>query len=487
MASYKVNFGKDVLIAAIATGLKSLRNLLLIRFITVNLSLADYGIWEQIAVGIALLLPWVTLQLPSALLRFLPGINDQQRWRDDFYSVFMFVLFTTSLVALTFWSCSVLLLPPDPHFEPFIAHAPLIALLLPLTGAVNTIVVLLRALRRMFTHSILTLVQNFGEFVLIGYLLGQNYGLAAALLSLCIIRAGIVLAGLVIAYLQFGISMPTFSHLRTYISYTLPLVPNSSFYRIFDAGDRYVLSYFANHTAVGTYAAAYTMSSFFTTLIAPINMVLLPVMAELWNQRRERELGEYLTQSIRYSTLLSLPTLAGAYYLAPSLLTLLVNDAAPQLAPPFILLSCSFLVFGLGILGGNVLATADRTRLLFAIDSSLAAFNLVLNLLLVPFYGIMGAAIATFLSHIFYTALVLYKANQLAAFHIPWASILHSALGALLMIGLLHMINHLHPASFALQVALGAIFYAGFMILSGGIAKREIVYLVNIVKGLFGK
>ena len=56
MPSHKIRFGRDVLIAAVATALKSLRNLLLIRFISFNLSLADYGVWEQIAVGMALIL-----------------------------------------------------------------------------------------------------------------------------------------------------------------------------------------------------------------------------------------------------------------------------------------------------------------------------------------------------------------------------------------------------------------------------------------------
>ena len=47
--------------------------------------------------GIALILPWITFQLPSALLRFLPGINDKKRWRDDFFSVLSFISVTTTL------------------------------------------------------------------------------------------------------------------------------------------------------------------------------------------------------------------------------------------------------------------------------------------------------------------------------------------------------------------------------------------------------
>lgn len=482
MVSQKIRFGRDVLIAAVATALKSLRNLLLIRFISFNLSLADYGIWEQIAVGIALVLPWVTLQLPSALLRFLPGIDDRHRWADDFYSVFTFVVGTTSLLGLLVW-VGLALLAPYPHLAPFATHAGIIALLIPISAAVNTVVILFRARRLMVIHSALTLAQNFSEFALVGYLLDRGHDLGAALWALVLIRTVIALVGLSITSAQFGLVRPTFCRLREYLSYTIPLVPNSSLYRVFDAGDRYVLSYFAGHAAVGTYAAAYTMGSFFTTLIAPINMVLLPVMAELWNQQRQAELGEYLTQAIRYSTLLSLPALTGAIYLAPPLLDLLVADSA-QAVPFFSLLACSFLIFGIGILGSNVLATAGRTRLLLVVDLSLASFNLLLNLLLVPVLGIMGAVLSTLLSHIFYAAIVLYKAHQSAPFRLPWSPVAHSAAGAACMLGALHLASVLLAVPLLLQIIFGSAVYGAFMVLSGGIEKRELLFLANIVKGL---
>ena len=483
MVSHKIRFGRDVFIAAIATGLKSVRNLLLIRFISFNLSLAEYGIWEQIAVGLALVLPWITLQLPSALLRFLPGIEDNHRWRDDFYSVFTFVVVTSSLFALLICFCKTLFFS-YPHLQIFVQHANLIALLIPLSAAVNTTIILLRALRKMFTHSMLTLTQNFGEFALIGYVLSQGQGLGSALLSLAIIRASIALAGLAIAHSQFGFAPPTFKRLREYLTYTIPLVPNSSFYRIFDAGDRYVLSYFWGHTAVGTYSAAYTMSSFFTTLISPINMVLLPMMAELWNQQRIGELGDYMSQAIRYSTLLSLPALAGAIYLAPSLLPLLMPETSVSAAPFFGLLSCSFLIFGIGILGGNVLATAGLTRLLFFIDFTLAVFNLLLNLLLVPTIGIMGAVVATLLSHTCYTLTVLYKAHHIAPFHVPWLAMIHSSVGSAIMLTVLLLLNTWALFSLVGQITVGITIYTIFMLITGGIQKREVLYFARMLKGI---
>ena len=70
-------FGRDVLIAGTANLVRSLRNLTLVPLITGHLSLAHYGEWDLLATAIAFLIPWVTFSLSSALIRFLPGCDDQ--------------------------------------------------------------------------------------------------------------------------------------------------------------------------------------------------------------------------------------------------------------------------------------------------------------------------------------------------------------------------------------------------------------------------
>jgi hypothetical protein len=41
----------------------------------------------------------------------------------------------------------------------------------------------------MFTHSFLTIAQNFAVFALIGFLLGGGHGIGHALISLVVVRA----------------------------------------------------------------------------------------------------------------------------------------------------------------------------------------------------------------------------------------------------------------------------------------------------------
>ena len=52
------------------------------------------------------------------------------------------------------------------------------------------------------------------------------------------------------------------------------------------------------------------------------------------------------------------------------------------------------------------------------------------------------------------------------------------------MLGALHLASVLLAVPLLLQIIFGSAVYGAFMVLSGGIEKRELLFLANIVKGL---
>ena len=283
--SHRTKFGRDVVVAGIATLTRSLRNLLLLPLLTHAISLSDFGVWEQIAVGIAILVPWVSLHLPGALLRVLAGQQDVRQVQEGFYSVLFFVFLYGAFFAAACWLAAQYL-SAYPGLQPFMLYSDAILLVLPLTVLNNVALAFFRTFRLMLRHSLLILFQNFGEILLITYLLDRGGGVLGALLALAVIRGLTLAAGLAMVVARIGFRWPRFRVLGPYLRFGLPLVPQSWFYRVFDAGDRYILSYCIGSVAVGLYTAAYTAGTLFSTLISPLNLVLLPLMAELWNSQR---------------------------------------------------------------------------------------------------------------------------------------------------------------------------------------------------------
>lgn len=481
MTSTRTKFGRDVIISGVATVLKSLRNLLIVRVITFNLSMADYGLWEQISVGIAFVIPWITLQLPGALVRFLAGEQDREELREGYYSIFFSVLVLGCLLSLCLW-IALPFLDSYAALAPFLIHADIILLLIPLTAVLNVTFAYLRAFMLMIRHALLSLSQHFGELAALAYALQAGGGLGGALLAVALIRTIILLVGMGIALGRIGFKWPRFSLLRAYLSYSLPTVPTSSLYRLFDAGDRFVLAYFLGNAAVGLYSVAYMAGSFFTIILSPVHFVLLPLMAELWHARRFEELSEYLTQTIRYSAMLILPILAGTVLLARPIFFLLVPATYEDGIPYFPVIGSGFACFSLGVLGSNFLATAGKTQLILLLVGSLAGLNLLLNLVLVPLIGIPGAVIATVLSQAFFTSATLIRSHAILPFHLPWPDLLRCIGSSVAMSCVLLLTRALYPGlPLFIAIAEGGLIYFVLLWFLRVISHREFEFLGRLL------
>ncbi len=418
-------FGRDVFIATLAQLARTGRNVLLIPLITSNLSIAHYGEWEMLGTAIAFLTPWLTLGLAGALIRFLPGTSSEEI-REGFYSIFFFISGSCVLIGGLLFSCNDL-------FDQYTTLASLqrnilaVIVVLVATILLGIVQTYYRAFRRMLAHSTLMLSQHFGEAVLLFYLIQGGAPLSSALWALAVTRVGIMIVGLGGIVREIGIIWPRFDRLRTYISYSLPLMPNALFYRLYDSGDRFFIFAFVGSDAVGKYAAIYLAGSLFTTIVSPIHTVLLPAMAELWNKGRQGEIALYMEQVIRFSALILIPSVMGVALLAEPLLGILIGEHASAEEKNYALICISFAVFSFGIPWGDLLAVAGKTRLLFRLNGSLAIINGLLNLLLIPNLGILGAVLSTLSCHMLFTIFTFFGAQSVVSFTLPKVAMLKSA------------------------------------------------------------
>jgi len=214
-------------------------------------------------------------------------------------------------------------------------------------------------------------------------------------------------------------------------------------------------------------------------MVSPIHTVLLPTMAELWNKNQRSEIGPIIEQIIRLSALITLPTLAGAMILYQPLLGMLVKGGMLPNANYFLLICISFVVFGFGIPLGDLLTVAGKTRHLFVLNGGLAGINLLLNFLLVPTLGILGAVFSTLVCHAIYTISAYYIARTLVKLFIPWPALLKILIAtALMAIVILLIINH--QQAIITPIALGFLFYLTIAVKLGAITTQDIKYVRNL-------
>ncbi len=167
-----------------------------------------------------------------------------------------------------------------------------------------------------------------------------------------------------------------------------------------------VASPFLSNDQIGAYFAAHKISQLLLLPIMAINVVAAPTFARLHNQGKAPELQDV---GRKLALILAVPLIVGAVVvesLAPELLGLF-DPAYAAAAPALLILTISFLFFGLGGPTQQLMLMAggerDYVRLTFISDG----IGLALVPVLVPIFGPVGAALGLLTSRVLFTVMAV--------------------------------------------------------------------------------
>ncbi len=167
-----------------------------------------------------------------------------------------------------------------------------------------------------------------------------------------------------------------------------------------------VASPFLSNDQIGAYFAAHKISQLLLLPVMAINVVAAPTFARLHNQGKAPELQDV---GRKLALILAVPLILGAAMvqsLAPELLGLF-DSAYAVAAPALLILTMSFLFFGLGGPTQQLMLMAggerDYVRLTFISDG----IGLALVPVLVPHFGIVGAALGLLTSRVLFTIMAV--------------------------------------------------------------------------------
>ncbi len=189
---------------------------------------------------------------------------------------------------------------------------------------------------------------------------------------------------------------------------------------LFGSMDRWLLATMSTVEEVGIYSVAHR----FASVILFVSLAFGQASGVRWPSRSWPIIRRTIAPSmldILLALLCAMTSLGGGIALfAPELVAWLMpveyHGAGPALAALALglILQSSMQVTALGI-------SIEKKTYLFARLSWMAAvLNLVLNLLMIPSLGALGAAVATSLSYLFLTAAYLYYTQHLHPLPIPW-------------------------------------------------------------------
>ncbi|WP_325630979.1 flippase [Methanospirillum sp.] len=158
--------------------------------------------------------------------------------------------------------------------------------------------------------------------------------------------------------------------------------------------DTILLGYFASTSEVGLYRIPLQLASFSLFSALALQTILYPKFVA-WNNEGRRDLiSAYLASALSYSLLLALPVCIGGSYLGGRLLYFLYGSPYEAAWPVLILLLITQVAYVFVYLWSMALGALGipRAGAMAALIASVV--NIPLNLILIPGFGITGAAAA---------------------------------------------------------------------------------------------
>ena len=169
--------------------------------------------------------------------------------------------------------------------------------------------------------------------------------------------------------------------------------------------DKMMIKYYLGEKEIGVYSIGVALSSIFAILIGPIQNSMYPKMLELYKKNYKEYYSFYLkTNTI--ITYLYLVLAIVSIFVVRWLFKYVYSEEYNQAIMVYSILTVSVLVRANAIFQMGHMVIKNITKKSFYKTLTGLVMNTVLNIILIPKYGINGAAIATSLTH-FVTAICM--------------------------------------------------------------------------------
>jgi len=281
---------------------------------------------------------------------------------------------------------------------------------------------------------------------------------------------------------EFGLVSPSYINFRKYLSFSLPLVPSHTADWATNSSDKYIIGFFLGKAWVGYYGPSYSLGSIIRFFDVPFTFLITTTLSKEHDKGNDEEVRNILSYSLKYFLTFAIPSFIGLSILSKQILILLTT---PEIAEKgyFItpIIALSYLFYGSYAFSMRYFLFEHKTSFVGKIWVAAAVINILLNILIIPYIGIIGAALTTLIAYAFILFVVeLYSVGLFNQKYIQ-ILILKSIVASLLMGGFLFYFSPHGLIEIFLGILVGSIIYLLSLLLLRGLALWEIDYFKSLI------
>ena len=374
--------------------------LLFLPVIARMLNETDFGVFSLYRLYLVLGSALVLLGVEQGLFRLLPAAEGERKNALLSAAVYFFLITGLISTAIYLWGRDL--------FQPLLFEKtlPYPAFWLPaliVTGGLVSIVTTKFSAEkesRRFLQANLLRVTVFYLLFLAGLYLG--YGLTAFFVAG--IASDLLVVGMVAPILTASLRVrPDFADIRSLLSVGLPLMGVMLVMLLLYQSDHYLIKFFMGVEATGVYNYGYKFAAALSSFVLLTNNVWMPRLYEQGDDFLKKNLNDY---SVLITT-----AAQGLYLLICGLFVLFAKQLIPQgFGLSFKVLAIAgagYLFYGHSQLMDGWLILRHKSRVLLFASLVALGVNLILNVIYIPRYGLVAAAVTTTVTFILLWIMVL--------------------------------------------------------------------------------
>jgi len=394
--------------------------LILLPLYTSMIRISDYGFYSLFDVSIQFCQGFLHLGLPNALFRWMNLEEGEQDKKAVFFTAYTFTALIVILVTLPLYFFSGYLargIFSNPAMGIYFKFSAAIITL----SVLNMIPLFTLRIREKSVYYVIVAVLKFAVQLLVTVLMIVRYEKGIL---------GIFWGQLMGEALTFFLMLPfvwsqmSFRFLpvtlKEMIRFGFPLSFSGLASRVLNIGDRYILGFLTTLEMVGAYDIGYRIANAVDIIL--IRSFNNAYQQMIWKHVRAANIRRIIRKFLNYFLFVFLWIILAVSVFSYDLVNLMTVTYDEYLAASIIIptILLALVIRGMGFIFKQTLQMASKTAMIAYITLGSAVLNIGLNFLMIPRWGMQGAALATLLSFLFSSGISAWLSEKYFETHYEW-------------------------------------------------------------------
>lgn len=271
---------------------------------------------------------------------------------------------------------------------------------------------------------------------------------------------------------------------KLYLSW--PFALNYLFYTVYFNFDKIFISLIKDDVNVGLYSIGYSFLGFIVAAVGLISLVFFPVLSKY---SFKKNLSNIFSKYYKIVLIVSIPLSLGSILLSKEIISLVFGSdyVLGNISFKIIMFFC--LLYSINNTFNTLFSTHHYEKYFLKLLFLASVTNVLLNLIVIPFYGIVGAAITTLFSEIIIlVGSIILVRNKFKGLDLL-TPVVKPLFAGLIMLTGIFIIKLMYPAGFLKNnfdvlffVFFGGIIYLLCLFILKIISKEDIKEIISLIK-----